>query len=522
MCNKSQKKQASADFTGIPVFKKSNDDLRWITKNRWGGCYAVCPSCNKKTTKTRTHPNTGLLVYECRSRDCDRNRTRFSPLIGTPLAGTKMPISYWLFAAREFNKGYGRMSTNQLSEALSISFVSAVKLYQRLNKLVENNQAGILGEFAPKKSAIMKRKWRHAEHTPTGDGAVVIPKPIPPAKLTEPWSKGGQTGKKGQPRSISPRQVASRFNEEEAVRFFVNQRWGNGVTCPTCKGSHCKKTSRTGYFRCYNKSCKRNRFNYKTDSPMMYSKLTAQDWLLGFYEVNLARQGTAALEYMFRGEMSYKTSFYFLHRIRLMAAKAPDGSAIGPLEIDEMFIKSNDKSDVDACGKHRNKVIIGARCRTTGNIFVECIPSATGKEILDFVNRCTGGKKVAVFTDAYPAYRYVLPQYGHHHEYVVHQDGSYAKPSAWKVIHEKATAEEKQFPRNIVSNNGMESTWRQIKSSLVGVYRKISTKYLMAYLAEFTFRLSDGRCSRDIGDRVASLYLNGIGKRTTYASMTAG
>lgn len=510
------KNSPPADFTGIPEFKDTSEALAWASKNRWGKT-PLCPSCGKESKKTITLAN-GVIAHRCSNASC--KTVSFHALTGTALSGTNLPLHYWLFAAREHNKGAAGMTLNQLTDALQISFKSSFDMYKRLRQLYENNQAGILGEFAPTHGG--KRKPNH-EHTlpdaiPFG-ATIPIPAKKKFKKLCKDWA-ANKSGKKWGRTTISIKKLIKMFDDDDAARFFTDLRWGNGVKCPNCGTSKIHKCNQAGHFRCYNKECKRNHFNYKTNTPMMYSNIGALIWLESMYEITLARQGSSALEFMNRQELSYKAIFYLLHRLRLMSACPPDGTAMGPLEVDEVFIR--DKSaEGDGSGERKHTVIMGARCRTTGKIFVECIKDLNSQTALDFVNRCTGGKKVVVFTDGWTGYRYSLPQYGHHHEFTNHQQGVYAHPSAWQFIIKKGDEADEKIKGNFVHNNSVETIWRQLRDALRGVYRKISNKYLMAYMTEVAFRLSEGRVTRDIGNRIAAMYLNGIGRGTTYAKMVA-
>lgn len=510
-----------ADFTGIPVFADAAEGMEWIKRNRWGKSHSVCPDCGHYTDKFQSRKN-NVKNYLCKNDKC--GRSIFNPLTGTALEGTQLPIHYWIFAAREFNKSHLGLSTRQLADALDVPLPTAVKMYQRLGQLFTAKNGGILGEFAPKHADMGKHPQRRRKPTPrAGDGAIIIPAPKKPKKLCKRWSEGGDC-RDWEWTTVPSEDIPAIFDEESSAQFFTQLLWGNGVKCPDCESLHIGRCSRVGFFRCYNKECKRDRFNFKTNTPLMNSKLSMKKWGEAMYEMTIARQGTSALELMNRIHVSYKTAFYLFHRLRLMSVSSPDGTAIGPLEVDELFI-SVKKPDGGKPGNpfhmKTGKAIIGARCRTTGKSYVEQIDDLNAETALDFINRCTGGRKVTVFTDGWLGYQKSVPQYGHHHEYTNHSNNEYARPSAWKIIHEKEDWHKKKRTGNIVHSNSVESMWRQMRAAVVGVYRKMSMKYLMSYMSEVAFRLDEGRVSRDIGSRIAAMYLNGVGKRITYASMVS-
>lgn len=513
------------DFTGIPVFNSAKQGMEWIARNRWGKVDPTCPDCGRKNKGSLLRSN-DVRWYICKDKWCIRDY--FNPLTLTSLEGTQLPVHFWLFAAREFNKGKLGMNTQQLANALDVSQSNALKMYRKLGDLYRDNHGGILGEFAPIHEERIKTNPDTGMPMPQNKNETLFfPKRILPPKLCKRWSVGGKSKRT----TISVNKLSRRFDDDSAAQFFTDLRWSNGVKCPDCHSSHIGTCSRSGYFRCHNKQCKRDQFNYKTYTPMMNSNLSPTLWASAMYEVMLARQGSSALEFMNRQGLSYKTAFYLFHRLRMMMETTPDGSAVGPLEVDEVFITADKSKKEEAARKGNpfplksgNKAIIGVRCRTTGKAFVKMIGDLTGQTALDFINECAGGKKVAVFTDGWKGYKSVLGQYGHHHEYTDHSAWDFAHESAWKIIHEKAednASKRGKKSKNVVHNNTCESMWRQLRDSLRGVYRHISMKYLMAYMSETAFRLDEGRVSRDIGSRIAAMYLNGIGKYTTYSKMTA-
>lgn len=56
---------------------------------------------------------------------------------------------------------------------------------------------------------------------------------------------------------------------------------------------------------------------------------------------------------------------------------------------------------------------------------------------------------------------------------------------------------------------------------LVGVYHHVTPKHLGRYVHEFTFRLNDGDVKRRTMDRLDSLIALTVGRRLTYAGLTA-
>jgi hypothetical protein len=78
-----------------------------------------------------------------------------------------------------------------------------------------------------------------------------------------------------------------------------------------------------------------------------------------------------------------------------------------------------------------------------------------------------------------------------------------------------------EYVRDGVTTNGIESVWAVLKRGLYGVYHHASPKHLGRYVDEFTFRLNDGNVKRQSMQRVDSLLRGSVGRRITYAELTA-
>ena len=87
--------------------------------------------------------------------------------------------------------------------------------------------------------------------------------------------------------------------------------------------------------------------------------------------------------------------------------------------------------------------------------------------------------------------------------------------------HEAINHSAGEFARGDVSTNGIESVWAVMKRGLYGIYHHASRKHLGRYVSEFTFRLNEGGVKRHTMERLSSLVTATVGKRMTYAELTA-
>jgi transposase-like protein len=88
-------------------------------------------------------------------------------------------------------------------------------------------------------------------------------------------------------------------------------------------------------------------------------------------------------------------------------------------------------------------------------------------------------------------------------------------------LHDTVNHTVREYVRGDVSTNSIESVWAVLKRGVVGVYHKVSTKHLGRYVNEFAFRLNDGDVKRHTLDRLDSMIALTVGKRMTFARLTA-
>ena len=90
-----------------------------------------------------------------------------------------------------------------------------------------------------------------------------------------------------------------------------------------------------------------------------------------------------------------------------------------------------------------------------------------------------------------------------------------------KYEHKSVKHSTKEFVNGMAHTNGVESVWAILKRGYNGVYHNWSRKHTRAYVDKFTFRLNEGNCRIDTEDRLASLFKAMVGKRITFADLTA-
>lgn len=282
-------------------------------------------------------------------------------------------------------------------------------------------------------------------------------------------------------------EVFSKFNTEEAcIAHFERIRWPKGPRCPRCGSERISKfiaDGKTGKPR-HLYTCIACRYQYTVTVGSIFhdSHLPLTKWFLAIYMMCSAKKGIPALQLQRELEVNYRTAWYMAHRIRI--AMREDGDLLeklaGVVEVDETYIGGKGKGlRGRALGK---KVpVVAMRARTSGKVLMRAVEDVSKETLADFIREhLTPGSEV--HTDEFASYLW-LDSSEFAHKSVKHAQ-TYVAPGN-------------------VHTNGVENVWSLFKRGIMGVFHKVSAKYLPLYLDEFAFRFNN-RDEFNLMDKVLS------------------
>lgn len=317
----------------------------------------------------------------------------------------------------------------------------------------------------------------------------------------------------------------------EAIRYFANsdncidylalRRWPHGVTCPTCGRKDVSFVPSRHVWQCKTRHPKAQ-FSIKTGTILEDSPLGLEKWLPVMWMVANCKNGVSSWEIHRALGVTQKTAWFMLHRIRLgmqTDSIVKLGGSGKECEVDETFIG----------GKARNmhKSVRARRITGRGHnvddkaIVLGILERGQGP---DKKNRTVSQVRTAVIPDRQKQTLQPLVK-----EHVMAGSALYSDELSGYI------GLESDYERGVIdhavayvdgkiSTNGLENFWSLTKRCLGGTYVSVEPFHLFRYIDEEAFRFNNrGNKKHPVtdGDRFSLLCSQIIGKRLTYAELTA-
>lgn len=133
-------------------------------------------------------------------------------------------------------------------------------------------------------------------------------------------------------------------DKASAVTFFEEQIWGDKPVCPYCNSENtAKRTTRYGH-RC--RSCRRD-FTVRTGTIFEKSRLPLHKWLYAMYLVVTARKGISSLQLSKEIDVTQKTVWFLLQRLREACTDESSVVLRGIVEANQVYLGGKEKNEHD-------------------------------------------------------------------------------------------------------------------------------------------------------------------------------
>jgi transposase-like protein len=307
-------------------------------------------------------------------------------------------------------------------------------------------------------------------------------------------------------------------DEASAYEYLETLRWKGEPVCPHCgnreriyflnpaNGPRKTSTGADTARRLWKCGECRRKFSVLTGSVMHGTKIPVRTWILVIHEMASAKNGIASREIERRYNLTPKSAWFLLHRIR--EAMKDDGLTVfrGVVVADETYIggaypnmhRSKVKARTETGAAYNKTPVLTLIDTESGQVRSRVLPRVTAATLRKAIAEQTDLPSTVLHTDRSASYIDVSREVAAHHA-VDHKAGEYV--------------------RNGVSTNKCENFFGQLKRSISGTHHHVSREHLGRYLSEFDYRFSTRKMSDT--ERTRDLLSKVDGKRLTYRAVVA-
>jgi len=288
-------------------------------------------------------------------------------------------------------------------------------------------------------------------------------------------------------------------DEQSCIDHLEELRWGGHVVSPfdpTSKVYKCKGNK----YRCKNTG---KYFNVKTKTLFDNTKVELRKWFLAIWLITSHKKGISSMQLARDLDVTQKTAWFMLHRIRKCFGIENDNDLGGNVEVDETYVGGKNKN------RHNSKKVENAQGRSTkdkapivgmvergGKLNARMVDNVQAKTLSREV-LCHVKETATLHTDEWIGYSGLEKIYNH--LIVNHGQGEFVIGTAY--------------------TNTIGGFWSLLKRGIIGIYHFTSKKHLQNYIDEFVFRYNTRG-----GTEAArfNLLLSNTETRTTYRRLIHG
>lgn len=294
-------------------------------------------------------------------------------------------------------------------------------------------------------------------------------------------------------------------NPDNALAFAIKMHWPDGViVCPRCNSEKHSFIATRRVWEC--KGCKKQ-FSVKVGTIFEDSPIGLDKWLCAMWMLANCKNGISSYEVARDLNVTQKTAWFMLHRIRLSMQNGSIQKLKGEVEADETFVGGKsvnmhlDKLTRKRMNKRRmggfegKAIVSGLLDRHTREARVKVLRNVRQygirKNVIENVEQGS-----TIYSDSLRSYRN-LGNDGFIHEFIDHSEA---------------------YVRGNVHTNGLENFWSLFKRSLKGTYVSVEPFHLQAYADEQAFRYNNRKVTD--AERFVEVASQIAGRRITWADLT--
>ena len=263
-------------------------------------------------------------------------------------------------------------------------------------------------------------------------------------------------------------------DENKAREWLENHLWPNGPVCGHCGSIHDATAieTRPGLYQCNATEC-RSQFTVTVGTLFERSHIPLAKWLMAAFLVCSSKKGMSALQMSRMLGISYKSTWFMMHRIREAMRSGdfptPIGGVNKVVEADETYVGGKAKNR--AYKPEPKKHIVMSLVERGGEVRSFHIKNATAKTLRETAVKAAS-RKSFLMTDENAAYTKLGKEF-YSHGTVNHSANEYVRLDGFVHV------------------NNAENYFSIFKRGVIGTFHHVSEQHLHRYLAEFDFRYNN-------------------------------
>ncbi|PCH67158.1 MAG: hypothetical protein COC01_06420 [Bacteroidetes bacterium] len=267
-------------------------------------------------------------------------------------------------------------------------------------------------------------------------------------------------------------ELMTHFSDEKTcLGYLAEMRWNGKPKCPHCKCEKIYSFSDSKRYKCA--KC-RKQFTARVKTIFEDSKIPLQKWFVAIYLATSHKKGISSMQLSRDIDVTQKTSWFMLHRIREMIKNSSPELLDGEIEADETFIGGKNSNKHKEQRKILNEKGTGyvnmapvfTILKRSPRMIVSTVVEEAKGEILKPIIRKSIKAGSTLITDGFGGYHGLNKDY--QHEIINHAQD--------------------EFVRGNFHTNTVEGFFSLLKRGITGIYHFVSPKHLQRYCDEFSFR----------------------------------
>ena len=288
-------------------------------------------------------------------------------------------------------------------------------------------------------------------------------------------------------------------NPLTCIEFFAGLRWEKGeAQCPRCGAKRVSFLSTRLMWKCLEY---KKQFSIKVGTIFEDSPVGLNKWLCAMFLIANCKNGVSSYEIARDIDVTQKTAWFMLHRIRDAMRTGTFAKLAGEVEVDETFIggkarnthKAKREKKITGRGPEGKDIVFGMVERG-GQVITGHVDTRKKKELQAIIREHIEAGS-AIFSDELKSYEGLENEFQH------------------QVIDHAV-----EYVNGNVHTNTMENFWSLLKRGLHGTYISVEPYHLFRYPDEQAFRYNK-RHTTD-SDRFVQLCSNAVGRRVTWNQLT--